>query len=334
VTIAQMRFWKMSGAGNDFIVVPCAVEALGEDPAGFVRRVCRRGLSVGADGVLFVTPFAAGSVAPVPGTSSSLADHASSVSSSTPPATAGRRSADAVLVHYNADGGRSDFCGNGTRCAARFAVMMGYAAWPLALLTDCGVLRAGMTDGRVRIEVPTPTAPVSRTLDVGGAAHMGSFLTAGVPHFVVHVDDPRDVDVRVLGAALRSHPGLGAAGANVDFVGRPVDDQGLSGRSGRTADPVADGAQIAAPASDAPWLVRTFERGVEAETLACGSGAIAVAAVLSREGVRSPIALRPASGLDLHVDFESGPDGPRAFHLAGEARVVYEGVLATEVGAP
>ena len=84
------------------------------------------------------------------------------------------------------------------------------------------------------------------------------------------------------------------------------------------------------PHAPAVWRYRTFERGVEAETLACGSGAIAVAAVLAREGVCSPIVLRPASGIDLEVRFEGGAEAPRAFHLTGEARIVFEGVIASD----
>jgi diaminopimelate epimerase len=290
VTGAELRFWKMSGAGNDFIVLPRAPGWLGEDPAGFVRRVCRRGVSVGADGVLFVTPVVRGT-------------------GTTEPPGAPREAHDAVLVHYNADGGRSDFCGNGSRCAARFAVLMGFASWPVALRTDCGVLRAEEVSGGVRIEVPAPSPPAPRTLVVDGASYAGAHLIAGVPHFVLLVADPRAIDVARLGAALRAHPDLGPAGANVDFV---------SDRSAQSA---------------ARWSVRTFERGVEAETLACGSGAIAVAAVLAREGARAPIVVRPTSGIDLTVDFEDSPDGPRGFHLAGEARVVYEGLLASEVVA-
>src|SRR5262249_24600051 len=159
------------------------------------------------------------------------------------------------------------FCGNGSRCAARFAVMSGLASWPVLLQTDCGVLRAEPApgDNDVRIEVPAPTPPVLRRLALHERTYEGSLLTAGVPHFVLRVDDPRAVDVARLGAALRAHPDLGPEGANVDFVG-PAGADGGGRRS-----------------------LRTFERGVEAETLACGSGAIAVASVLAREGARSPI---------------------------------------------
>ena len=275
-----IRFWKMSGAGNDFIVMPCVPEDLPEGPASFVRRVCRRGLSVGADGVLFVTLIPGGSAASLDG--------------------------DAVLVHYNSDGGRSDFCGNGSRCAARFAVMMGVAASPLRLRTDIGVLLAEVDAQRerVRIEAPTPSVPARRRCEVGGRAYEGWFVLAGVPHMVLPVDSPETVDVASLGARLRSHPAMGTAGANVDFLG-----------------PLVAGKR----------RLRTFERGVEGETLACGSGALAAAAVLAREGETSPVVLTPTSGLDLEVDFQGGTP-PRAFHLTGEARIVFEGVLSAGPG--
>lgn len=278
-----IRFWKMSGAGNDFIVLPCAPDALAEEPARFVRRVCRRGVSVGADGVLFVTPGAPGG------------------------------GADVVLAHYNADGGRSDFCGNGTRCAARFAHLMGYAPSVLELRTDVGVLRAEADTDRVRIEVPSPAGAERTRIEAGGAKYDGWFLLAGVPHYVLFVDAPQSVDVARLGKTLRAHPSLGPEGANVDFVG-----------------PLKDGRRS----------IRTFERGVEGETLACGSGAIAAGAVLAAQGAASPVVLRPASGIDLTVEFEAGGAGgpgaaagslrPGCFHLTGEARVVFEGMLAPD----
>lgn len=266
-----IRFWKMSGAGNDFIVLSFAPEELPGEPASFVRRICRRGLSVGADGVLFVTP--------------------------------GSSSADVVLVHYNADGGRSEFCGNGSRCAARFAVLTGIARSPLLLATDCGTLRAEVSGDSVRIEIPPTSPPAQVTLVAQGAEHRGWFVRAGVPHFVLLVADPGAIDAPRLGAALRSHPDLAPEGANIDFVG-PVE----SGRA----------------------RLRTFERGVEAETLACGSGAIAAAAVLASRGIGSPIVLTPSSGIELTVEFDPAPGSLRRFRLTGEARVVFEGQLAGE----
>lgn len=267
-----LRIWKMSGAGNDFIVLPLAPESLPQDPGSFVKSACRRGLSVGADGVLFVTPRPE------------------------PPA-------DAALAHFNADGGRSEFCGNGTRCAARFAVLMGFATSPLVLRTDAGNVRAEVEGERVRIDVPPPSVPVRRTLGLGEREFTGWYVVAGVPHFVVEVEDPAAVDLPALGGALRSHPGLGPAGANVDFVGKPS--------RGRIA-------------------IRTFERGVEGETLACGSGAIAAAAVLAGAGARSPLVLTPPSGVDLKVEFGTGHGGPEGFRLTGEARIVFEGLLDRE----
>ena len=268
-----IRFWKMTGAGNDFIVFPFGHDAFGGETADFVRRICRRGLEVGADGVLFVTPAA----------------------------SSGDAQADAVLVHYNADGGRSAFCGNGTRCAAGFAVVAGFSSSPLRLRTDIGPVRAEVRGENVRIEVPAPSEPVRVNLEAAGATYEGWRVAAGVPHVVILVDDPATIDVARIGPVLRSHAALGPEGANIDFVQRR---------------PAAAGIRL-----------RTFERGVEGETLACGSGALATAAVLAREGVSAPIILLPASGTPLTVEFEPAPGGPSGFRLSGEARVVFEGRL-------
>jgi diaminopimelate epimerase len=143
-----VRFWKMSGAGNDFVVLPMAPEQLPVDLSAFVRRVCARGVGVGADGVLFVTPSPRREQGTGKGTGGR------------PPRDAGptSKTPDAVLIHYNADGGRSDFCGNGTRCGA-LRGLAGYAGPSLLLETDVGVLRAEVRGESARIEVPAPTAP-------------------------------------------------------------------------------------------------------------------------------------------------------------------------------
>jgi diaminopimelate epimerase len=214
----------------------------------------------------------------------------------------GSHAGEAVLAHFNADGGRSDFCGNGTRCAARFAVMLGYADSPLVLRTDCGPLRAEVAGESVRIQVPAPSAPEPRTLSSGGNSYEGWFVMAGVPHFVLSVEAPEAVDIGAIGPLLRHHPALGEAGANIDFLG-PRDAQGRN-------------------------RMRTWERGVEGETLACGSGAIAAAAVLAKQGAAPPLTITPTSGIDLRVEFEPTAAGPRGFTLTGEARIVFEGELA------
>jgi diaminopimelate epimerase len=300
----------MSGAGNDFIVLPLAPGALASDAAEFVRRICRRGLGVGADGVLFVTaaPGSAangGSPEPrpsAPGSTSGVAPPGSPRSvPAAPGATPGAAIDTISLAHYNADGGRSDFCGNGSRCAAGFAVRMGMARSPLVVRTGAGALRAEVEGETVTIEAPTPSEPRSLRCEVRGEIHEGWRLTAGVPHFVIEVAAPERVDVARLGAALRSHPALGPEGANIDFLG-PL-------REGRRA-------------------IRTYERGVEGETLACGSGALAAGACLARQGAPPPIVLTPTSGISLTIDFAGPAESPRAFSLSGEARLVYEGVLA------
>lgn len=274
-----IHFWKMTGAGNDFIVLPAAPEAVTNDVAAFVRRVCRRGLDVGADGVLFVTR-----------------DEDSGVTPGVSPGVS--------LLHYNADGGRSDFCGNGTRCAARFAVARGMSQSPLKLRTDAGELTAEVDATRdwARIEAPKPGAARAVRCEVDGRAYEGWLLTAGVPHFVVMVDDPSAIDVARLGAALRRHPSLGPEGANIDFLG-----------------PLVDGRRA----------MRTFERGVEGETLACGSGALAAAVVVGKDGAGPALVIKPTSGVELTVEFDAAHARMR---LGGEARIVFEGLLPPERG--
>jgi diaminopimelate epimerase len=158
----------------------------------------------------------------------------------------------------------------------------------------------------VRIQVPAPSAPERRTLAIGERSYDGWFVIAGVPHFVLRVEAPESFNVAELGALLRRHERLGAEGANIDFAG---------------------------PRESGRYRMRTFERGVEAETLACGSGAIAVAAVLASDGIGSPVVLAPTSGIDLRVDFERTAAGPDGFTLTGEARVVFEGALPTPAAA-
>ena len=267
----------MSGAGNDFVlffVSPDVIERRSPLEA-FVRRVCDRHQGVGADGVLFVTPET-------------------------------RALGEARLVHYNADGGRSDFCGNGSRCAARFALLHGIGTedpGTVMLHTDCGPLRAWVAGKNVRIEVPAPSEPAAMSLRTAKGIFDGFRVLAGVPHFVLQAENPGAFDLVGLGPVLRRHPDLGPEGANVTVVGAP--------KNGRHA-------------------IRTFERGVEGETLACGSGAIAAAAVLARSGAVSPIEFVPPSGIPLTAAFGAGQaDGhePGRFTLAGEAAIVFEGRL-------
>jgi diaminopimelate epimerase len=275
---AGRTFYKMSGSGNDFVMIDARNEPRGRlaDPA-VVQRVCARGTGVGADGIVFLEP--------------------SSV-------------ANLRLVYLNADGSRAEFCGNATLCTARLATELGGVdAKALAIETDSGVIAArigsdpeGARSGLPEIDLP----PVTDVRDSGtgiptttGEYEVG-FATVGVPHLVILCGDVSTVDVAGRGRPLRSHPSL-AKGANVNWVSR---------------------------ASDGRWRMRTYERGVEVETLACGSGAVATAILLTLWGQASgAVEIRTSSGATLRVRLgrEESCWLPR---LTGEARVVYKGQLS------
>ncbi len=276
-----LSFTKMSGAGNDFLVFGERVEA-GEREIAAIRKLCRRGTGVGADGVLFVAPERAGN------------------------------SASRVLADYrNADGSVGRFCGNGTRCAARFAVLRGFAGPETVVLTGWGAVGARISpEGRVTLALPEPVAvgravpsldPPGLTLERDALA-----LLVGVPHLVLFVKEGVDLDALDLGALgppHRHHPAM-RDGANASFV------------------KVLSSSRLA---------IRTFERGVETETLACGSGAVACAVAANALGrAAPPVSVATRSGQTLEIGFERDGEVARAVTLGGDARVVFEGTLDPE----
>lgn len=260
-------FYKMSGSGNDFVMV----DATGEPPgtlaeAAMVQAVCARATGIGADGIVFLERSQA---------------------------------ADYRMTYLNSDGSRADLCGNATLCSARLATELGLIRNErFRVETDTGVL-----DGRLLEEVPEidlrvvsdvrPRLPFR--LEAG--EHWIGFAQAGVPHLVVRVDDVSIVDVVGRGRPLRHDRSL-PQGANVNFV---------------------------SPEETGGWRMRTFERGVEGETLACGTGAVATAILLRDAGeVQDQASLTTRSGRRLHVRLIREHDGWRP-SLSGEARLVFEG---------
>ncbi len=259
-------FYKVSGAGNDFIALIAPDRAPRPEE---IRAWCRRGLSLGADGVFTLTRNARG----------------------------------ARMVHYNADGGRSDLCLNASRCAARLVFDLGWQEAASELSTDAGVLRARRIDGRVALELPGLLGePEARALEVGAAAYAGWWLRVGVEHFVLPWPESLvRAPVAELGAKLRSHPGLGPPGANVNFVRFP---------------------------SPRRLEIRSFERGVEGETLACGSGVVAAATAGVAAGrLEVPLTVLTSGGFDLTVDGETEAGRLRRALLVGDARIVARGRL-------
>jgi diaminopimelate epimerase len=268
---AAITFTKMSGAGNDFLVLGGAAWAsVPGDRAAWVRSVCRRGLSVGADGVLVVAAEGEGRVR---------------------------------VAFFNPDGGEA-FCGNGSRCAARYAASRGLAAGgSMTLSTAVGDVPATVEGARVRLTLPAPEDRGELVLEQGTESFRGRWVIAGVPHFVLPVAGLSQYPLDRVGPLLRRHPKLGTSGANVDLVER---DEG-----GRVH-------------------VRTWERGVENETLACGTGAVAVAMAARLAGAAETVEVVPRSGSVLTVSLPGDPARPATARISGDARFVFEGSLDAE----
>ena len=211
-------------------------------------------------------------------------------------------SADFGIVYYNSDGSRAELCGNASLCTTRLAVELGVGKPEgLAFTTDAGVVRGRLVAGVPEIDLQ-PVTELRPDLDiprVDGERRMG-YARAGVPHVVVLCDRVEDVDVEGRGRALRWHPGF-SDGANANFVGRAGEG----------------------------WAMRTFERGVEGETLACGTGAVAAAVLLSAwgySGQETTLATRAGQLLTVRAAREGAAQG---VSLRGEGRIVYRAELAT-----
>lgn len=207
------------------------------------------------------------------------------------------------LVFLNPDGHEAELCGNGTRCAALYGYCHGFThAAQFRISTGAGlveaeVLCANARDGNVRIRLQPATQPEERKVSLEGRDVPCIFVNSGVPHAVVFVEDVESVDVEKHGRALRYDPAFAPAGTNVDFVQR----------IGQSA-----------------FRMRTYERGVEAESGACGTGAVAVAiaASVAYPDVIAPVQLFVQSGAVLEVDARevAGPTltGPACEVFSGE----------------
>ncbi|OGR62137.1 MAG: diaminopimelate epimerase [Elusimicrobia bacterium GWB2_63_22] len=263
-----MKFWKMSGAGNDFVLLTGGGLGTGALKKLAVR-LCGRRLAIGADGLLYVNKGRGGGV---------------------------------DVRYFNSDGSEA-FCGNGSRCAAWWAWRSGLVkSRKFSLATLAGVLPAEIA-GRDSVRMRMPDV-ASAALNFKGRYPSGvkavHFLNTGVPHAVVPVGDAEKVDVEGLGRALRYNRAFGPAGANVNFVS-------LRGGLAR---------------------IRTYERGVEGETLACGTGITAAAVALALSGkVKPPVRLAARSGGRFKVWLTVSGAGASDIRIQGPAKIVFKGEI-------
>ena len=271
VVSRAVRFWKLEGAGNDFL-------GLDGRAGGFklkrqqIADLCDRRRGVGADGVLVVEKPK-------------------------------RRGADFRMRYYNSDGGEAEMCGNGARCFALLArAVSGRKGNVLRIQTQAGLVTLQIRGQEVQVSMTEPTKlRLGKKVVVAGRKVVVDFLNTGVPHAVLFVRSVRSIDVAKQGRAIRYHSAFAPSGTNVNFV--------EIGRGNRIH-------------------VRTYERGVEGETLACGTGVVA-ASILSnlRRGLRSPILVTTRGGDHLRVGFSMVNGQAREVTLQGPARIVYTGVI-------
>ncbi len=263
----KVKFTKMHGAGNDFILVD---DRSGTFPAHDHLRLAafaapRTG--VGCEGVILVQQS---------------------------------NCADFKMVFFNPDGTEADMCGNGARCVAQFAREIGAArSAAMTFETSAGLVDAEViSEGQVKVWMPEPKG---RRYDINVCGRSGDFIVAGVPHFVVACDNVSAVDVAEEGRALRLADAFSPDGTNVDFVKYIPPNRAV---------------------------MRTYERGVEAESGACGTGAVAAAIVgVERKGMSLPMRIRTAQGFDVVVDGDWRRSKSTGFTLIGPVKKVFEGEI-------
>lgn len=267
----KIKFWKMSGSGNDFVLIDNRRLQINGNASAWAKRLCHRQEGVGADGLLLLQPS---------------------------------RREDFRMVYFNADGSRASMCGNGARCMAYFAHRRNVVGERFRFETDAYTVSAIVARETIQITMANAKEfHASLAAKVDGKTYKTAWLNTGVPHAIVFVPNAEKVDVEGLGRALRFHRTYGPRGTNVNFV------QKLGPHRLR---------------------VRTYERGVEGETLACGTGVTAAAIAAAERGlVKAPVQCVTTGGAVLTVGFKLNPKGSvevaREVTLKGRVRVTFEG---------
>ncbi len=270
----KIPFWKMHGAGNDFIMIDDRERTFPVSDTAWIAGIARRRFGVGCDGVILVQPADA---------------------------------TDFRMVFYNPDGCEVEMCGNGARCVARLANDLGIVGTGMVFDTVAGAIRATVDGDRVTLQMTDPFDwAFDQSIEIGGELLTFHQVNSGVPHVVVEVDDVEQIDLLELGAGIRYNERF-PNGTNANFI------------------------QITGP--DA-LCVRTYERGVEAETLACGTGMVACGLIAGKLGrVSCPVKITCASGDVLEVGYADADEGAVDVRLKGPAVHVFSGALDYPGGA-
>jgi len=268
----EIRFTKMHGAGNDFVIID-DMEGRCRLSGAAIARLCSRHRGIGGDGLIIIRRSARGRFA---------------------------------MLYFNSDGGEADMCGNGARCAAAFAFASGITGPSMTFETGAGIVQAEILGDGVRIGIGDVRA-LSLGMRIAAADLPVHYGVCGVPHAVII---ERELLRRSHGefvrfaAGVRSDPSFGAAGANVNVVG------------------VTDRHRCA---------YRTYERGVEDETFACGTGAVVITVVLAHLGLADfPLVCQTYGNDILEVTGTLTPDGATGCYLKGPVATSFSGTLRTE----
>ena len=273
-----MKFWKMNGAGNDFIIIDNRVEKIPHEKLPMVAKtLCERHLSIGADGFMVV------------GASDK---------------------ADYRMLFFNSDGSVGEMCGNGARCIARYGYENGLAGDVQRSETDSGIVVGHRIDRRFyKVRLNDVTLLERRDLDVDGRTYECTYVelgTPGLPHAVVPIDGLTDYPhdkLFELGRKMRYHKAF-PKGANVNFYELVGTDH---------------------------VTVRTWERGVEDFTYACGTGSGSVATVLTLAGKASGRNVRiDMPGGRLFIDVERTGEHVDNLYLTGPTNIVCKGDVTDE----
>jgi diaminopimelate epimerase len=268
--MGKIEFYKMSGSGNDFIIVDNRDKIVDEtDLVNFIVKVCRRKMSVGADGFILVE---------------------------------NTEGADFKWRFFNSDGSVAEMCGNGARCVARFAYLTGIAGPEMSFETGAGIVEAQVAGESVKIKMTDPSdLKTDYTLELKDRSISVSSINTGVPHVVMVTDTLDDVEVVKMGREVRFHDMFAPAGTNVNFI-CPIKDDTIG--------------------------IRTYERGVEDETLACGTGSVAGALIMARKmKIDAPINVLTRSGVILKIYYKEKNGTYQDIYLEGDARIIYRAEL-------
>ena len=259
-----LKFKKYSGAGNDFIMINNYTDKYSLNYSELAKKMCPRGLSVGADGLIVIEPS---------------------------------NNYDFKMRYFNSDGSEAEMCGNGGRCVSMFAYCEKIVGKHIIFETIAGIYSSEIINDNVRLKMLSPKKWEKYTIKYKDDSIAGVFLNTGVPHFVTFYCS--DEDIVLLGRFIRFHEYFNPEGTNVDFV-KIIDNHKL--------------------------IIRTYERGVENETLACGTGSVASAIVAILNGsVKSPVDIVTKSGIILTVEVEFSDNKISSLYLTGDAREVYCG---------